>query len=208
MLEGWEHPGSLRLVFPVGGIEVMLLASALSGLACLGLGLLLGRAFARAGGERQTAAFISGLAIGLLLWSLVVIAIVTLLPTSGSTGWVPAETRRVTCSWDYGGPAPDGFWIFSGGQRLLNTVLFVPSGALIVLAVARWRAGLVLAPLGLVLLGCYSILIEKVQLDLARLDRACDITDVVDNVTGAAIGFGIGLVMVLLLRPWRGRPLA
>ncbi|MEZ5193091.1 MAG: VanZ family protein [Nocardioides sp.] len=100
---------------------------------------------------------------------------------------------------------PDGFWIFGGGQRLLNVAIFVPSGILLVLAVARWRAGWVLAPLGLAALAAYSVAIEITQLQLARLDRACDVTDMIDNATGAAIGFCVGIVLAALLRPWRHR---
>jgi hypothetical protein len=44
-----------------------------------------------------------------------------------------------------------------------------------------------------------------VQLQLARLDRACDVTDMVDNVLGAGIGFAIGLLLLPVVRPWRGR---
>ena len=62
-----------------------------------------------------------------------------------------------------------------------------------------------LVPLGLVLLAAYSVGIEWTQLELARIDRACDVTDVIDNVTGAVIGVGVGLVLALVLRPWRGR---
>lgn len=138
-------------------------------------------------------------------WWLVVIALVTLVPIYGVDYAVPAETRSDTCSMDYGGPAPEGFWIFSGGQRLLNTALFVPAGALLVLAVSRWRAGWVMAPLGLLGLAAYSLVIELVQLEVARIDRACDVTDLVDNVVGAAIGFGVGLVLALVVRPWKRR---
>jgi glycopeptide antibiotics resistance protein len=139
------------------------------------------------------------------LWWLTVIALVTLVPLAGIDLAVPAESRSETCSLDYGGPAPEGFWIFSGGQRLLNTALFVPAGALLVVAVARWRIGWVAAPLGLVWLGLYSLGIELVQLELARIDRACDVTDLVDNVIGALLGFAIGLVLAAVLRPWRRR---
>jgi hypothetical protein len=44
-----------------------------------------------------------------------------------------------------------------------------------------------------------------VQLEVARIDRACDVTDLVDNVVGAVIGFGAGLVLALVVRPWRRR---
>lgn len=144
-------------------------------------------------------------AVAGLVWSLVVIGLVTLIPASGAPGFVTYEGRLDTCSLQVGGPAPDGFWIFSGGQRLLNTVVFVPSGALLVVAAARWRAAWVTVPVGLVLLASYSVAIEATQLALARLDRACDVTDVVDNVTGAVIGAGIGVVVAMTLRPWRSR---
>ncbi len=140
-----------------------------------------------------------------LAWWLVVIGLVTLVPLAGIDYAVPADTRSDTCSLDYGGPAPEGFWIFDGGQRLLNTALFVPAGALLVLAVSRWRTGLVMAPLGLIGLAAYSLGIELVQLEVARIDRACDVTDVVDNVVGALVGFAVGLVLAPVLKPWRRR---
>lgn len=140
-----------------------------------------------------------------LLWWLGVIALVTLTPLDAIDYYRPAETVAAVCSFDYGGPAPDGFWIFSGGQRLLNTVLFVPAGALWVLTVARWRAGWLLVPLGLAGLVGFSVGIEWAQLQASRIGRACDVTDVVDNATGAAIGIGAGLVLAVLFRPWRRR---
>jgi glycopeptide antibiotics resistance protein len=63
----------------------------------------------------------------------------------------------------------------------------------------------VVVPLGLVGLAAYSVAIELIQLELARIDRACDVTDVVDNVSGAGIGVVVGLVLVLVFRPWRHR---
>jgi hypothetical protein len=182
-------------VFPVGGVGVMLLLVALSGLLCV---LLAAALRPRLGG-------FSAIAVAGFLWSLAVIASITLIPANGAPGVVTAEGRLTTCSWDVGGPAPDGFWIFAGGQRLLNTVVFVPAGALLVVAVARWRAAWVLVPAGLAVLAAYSVAIEATQLTLARIDRACDVTDVIDNVTGAVIGVGIGIVLAMVLRPWRRR---
>jgi hypothetical protein len=173
----------------------MLLGAALSGLVLLLLALAL----------RPSLGPVSAFALAGLLWSIVVIGLVTLIPADGSPGVVPAEGRLATCSWDIGGPAPEGFWIFESGQRLLNTVLFVPSGALLVLVAARWRAGWWLVPFGLVALAGYSAAIEKTQLELARIDRACDVTDVIDNVTGAALGVAVGMVLALAFRPWRHR---
>ena len=152
---------------------------------------------------RPRLGWVSGGAVAAFVWSMVVIGLITLIPADGAPGVVPAEGRLETCSWDIGGPAPDGFWIFDGTQRLLNTVVFVPSGALLVLAAARWRSAWMTVPLGLVGLAAYSAAIEKTQLELARIDRACDVTDIVDNVTGAVVGVVIGLVLAVLLRPWR-----
>jgi hypothetical protein len=178
-----------------GGTESMVAGALVSGAFFAVLASLL----------RYRVGWLSAVAWCGLAWWLVVIGLVTLVPLYGIDLSVPAETRSDTCSMDYGGPAPAGFWIFSGGQRLLNTALFVPAGALLVLATARWRIGWVLAPLGLLGLAAYSLAIELVQLELARIDRACDITDFVDNVIGAAIGFALGLLLAAALRPWRTR---
>ena len=172
----------------------MLLGCAVSGAVCVLLALAL------RGRLGATAWTLAG-----LLWSIAVIAVITLIPADGAPGVVPAETRLATCSWDIGGPAPEGFWIFSGGQRLLNAVVFVPSGVLLALTAARWRSAWVTVPLGLALLALYSAGIEWTQLELARIDRACDVTDIIDNVTGAGLGVGIGLAVALVARPWRWR---
>lgn len=173
----------------------MLAIIAIAGLVCLVVAAVLRRRLGT-----TTAVALAG-----LLWSLVVIGAITLIPANGAPGIVPARVHPSSCSWDIGGPAPSGFWIFSGGQRLLNTLVFVPSGALLVLAAARWRAAWVLVPAGFVLLAAYSAGIEATQLVLARLDRACDVTDVIDNVTGAAAGVVLGVVPAVVLRPWRHR---
>lgn len=174
----------------------MLLGSVLGGLGCLGLTLAV----------RRRTGWPWAVTLGLFVWSLVVLGLITLLPANGAPGIVSAEDRLDYCSWDIGGPAPDGFWIIAGGQRLLNTVVFVPSGALLVLLAARWRGtAWVTVPVGFALLAAYSVAIEITQLVLARLDRACDVTDVIDNVTGAAIGLLLGIPLAMVLRPWRSR---
>lgn len=149
---------------------------------------------------------VSAVAASGFLWSLVVIALVTLVPTRADIGLVPAESRSESCSWDYGGPSGAAFEVFGLDQRTLNVLLFVPAGMFLVLAVGRWWSGLLLAPLGLLGLALYSLGIEFVQLELARLDRACDVTDMVDNILGAGIGVGLGLLALPVARPWRGRP--
>ena len=180
-------------MFPVGGVGVMLVliaaAGVISGAVAAGLARRFGWPW-------------SALA-GLLLWSVAVIGVLTLIPANGAPGIVSAEGRLTTCSWDIGGPAPDGFWILPGGQRMLNALVFVPSGVLLVLVAARWRSAWVTVPLGLVALAAYSLLIEYTQLAAARIDRACDVTDIIDNVTGAVIGVLIGIALLPLVRPWR-----
>jgi glycopeptide antibiotics resistance protein len=174
----------------------MLLGVVLSGLACAGL----------TWGVRQRTGWTWAVTLGLFVWSLVVLGLITLLPANGAPGIVLAEDRLDYCSWDIGGPAPEGFWIVAGGQRLLNTLVFVPSGALLVLVAARWpRTSWVSVPIGFALLAAYSVGIELTQLALARLDRACDVTDVIDNITGAAAGVVLGIVLAMVLRPWRSR---
>lgn len=148
---------------------------------------------------------VTAVSVAGLLWSLVAIALVTLVPTRPDVGFVPAETRSETCSWDYGGPSGAAFEVLGLDQRTLNVLLFVPAGLFLVLAVGRWWAGLVLAPLGLGLLAAYSLGIELTQLQLARLDRACDVTDMVDNILGAGIGFALGLLLLPVVKPWRQR---
>jgi len=182
-------------MFSIGGTSWMLLFAVAAGLLCAVVGLAVGRRLGP----------LAGFAWFGLLWSLAVIGIVTLIPAQNGLGYVPADQHATSCSWDLGGPSPDGFWIFGGGQQLLNTLLFVPAGVFLVLVLARWRTGWVLVPLGLALLAAYSLGIEVTQLQVARIDRACDVTDIVDNVTGAVIGVVVGVLLLPLFRPWRAK---
>lgn len=182
-------------MFSIGGTSWMLLFAAIAGLLCLVVGLAVGRRMGPLAG---------GAWFG-LLWSLAVIGIVTLIPAQNGLGYVPADQHATSCSWDIGGPAPGGFWIFGGGQQLLNALLFVPAGLFVVLTFGRWRTGWVLIPLGLVALAAYSLAIEEIQLHVARIDRACDVTDIIDNVSGAALGVLLGLLLLPVLRPWRAK---
>lgn len=175
---------------PFGGPGVMLLAVLVSGLVFLLVALAVGR---RIGWDKA-------INIALFLWSLTAVFVVTLLPANGPTGIIPADQAQTSCSWDYGGPAPDGFWIFGGGQRLLNVAAFVPAGLLLTVTLSRFRRGLrLLVPGVLVLVSC-SVLIETIQLELTRIGRACDITDVVDNATGAVVGAALGLLVAGVVR--------
>ncbi len=175
------------------GVEGMLVEVAVAAAVCLGLRAVLAR-------------FLPGFTAwswALLVFAVLGIAVLTLTPAYDVPSVIYAEDRPTSCSMDYGGPAPEGFWVVGGGQRLLNVVAFVPAGAFLVLALARWRSVFVLAPLGLVGLALYSVAIEYAQHEVARIDRACDVTDMVDNTVGAGIGFLAGVVLALLVRPWR-----
>ena len=83
---------------------------------------------------------------------------VFLVPTRSDVGVVPAETRSDSCSWDYGGPNGGAYEGLGFDQRTLNVLLFVPAGLFLVLTVARWWVGVVLAPIGLALLAVVSAL--------------------------------------------------
>jgi hypothetical protein len=182
-------------MFSIGGTGWMMVFAAVAGLLALVVGLAAGRRLGPLGGFAWFG----------LLWSVAVIGIVTLIPAQNGLGYIPAQDHATSCSWDIGGPSPDGFWIFGGGQQLLNALLFVPAGLFLVVAFARWRAGWVLVPFGLLALAAYSLGIEETQLHVARIDRACDVTDIIDNVTGAAIGVGLGVLLLPLTRPWGAR---
>src|SRR5262245_9973584 len=182
-------------MFSIGGTGWMLLFAAAAGLLCLVIGLAAGRRMGP----------MAGVAWFGLTWSIAVIGIVTLVPAQNGLGYIPADQHATSCSWDIGGPAPGGFWIFGGGQQLLNTLLFVPAGFFVVLALARWWTGWLLVPLGLAGLAASSLAIEEIQLHVARIDRACDVTDIIDNVSGAVLGVLLGLLLLPLLRPWRSR---
>ena len=180
-------------VVTIGGTGVMVLGAVVAGAVAVLLVLA----------TRRRLGTTAAVASAGLLWSLVAIALVTLVPTRPDVGVVPAETRSETCSWEYGGPSGAAFEVLGFDQRTLNVLLFVPAGLFLVLLVGRWWSGLVLAPLGFGLLAAYSLGIELTQLQLARLDRACDVTDLVDNVLGAGIGCAVGVVLLPVVRPWR-----
>src|SRR4051794_11291193 len=120
-------------MFPVGGVGVMLLLIAVAAVLAAAVATALARPF----GWPWAVLF------GLLLFSVAAIGVLTLIPANGAPGIVSAEGRLDHCSWDIGGPAPDGFWVLPGGQRLLNVVVFVPAGAPLVLGGGRggWGGG-------------------------------------------------------------------
>jgi len=182
-------------VVTFGGTGVMVLGVLAAGVVVAVLAMAL----------RTRLGTVTAVSVSGLLWSLAAITVATLVPTRAGVAIVPAEGRSDSCSWDYGGPNGAAFEGLGFDQRTLNVLLFVPAGMFLVLAVGRWWTGVVLAPIGLALLAAYSVGVELMQLQLARIDRACDVTDMVDNTLGAGVGFVVGVLLLPVVKPWRGR---
>ena len=88
---------------------------------------------------------------------------------------------------------PLGFGrVLNFGERGLNVLLFIPFGAAIgALPSSRAKAGLLAASLVL------PFFVEGIQYVVPALDRSCSTVDVIDNLTGLAIGLAIGILVRL-----------
>jgi glycopeptide antibiotics resistance protein len=76
------------------------------------------------------------------------------------------------------------------GETGLNVLLFVPLGVAIgLMPGSRAKVGLILAGIA------FPFVIETAQLVVTVLDRQCQSADVIDNLTGLAIGLAIGTVI-------------
>lgn len=173
-MSGFHGPGAMLLV--IAALTVV-------------IGAITAVVARRIGGRRAVV-------LGLFAWSVACLLVITIVPTTAASAALPPAT---TCSFDYDGPAPDGFWIVPGGQRLLNGLVFVPAGILLVASCSQFSRGLRWVVPGVVLLAATSVVIEWTQL-VTRWGRACDITDVADNITGVLVGTGIGLAGVGMAR--------
>lgn len=79
--------------------------------------------------------------------------------------------------------------LLSSNDSSGNILMFIPLGAMIALVPrSRRKAALVIAAIAL------PFAIETIQLLVPALDRFCESADVVDNLTGLAIGLAGGLV--------------
>ena len=76
------------------------------------------------------------------------------------------------------------------GERILNILLFVPIGLLASVVLNKWRLLKVF-----VFGGCLSVSVELLQLALRK--GVCNIDDVINNVTGCIIGYGLFLMIKL-----------
>ena len=143
------------------------------------LGIVLSRRVARALKVRRTVAMT-------LLLSLGLIASATLTPSReavrfGTIGSGSCDLGRI-------GPASLAE-LLAFGDPTLNVLLFIPLGVVIGLFPAsRRKVVLVVAALAL------PFAIETIQLLARGLDRACQSSDVSDNLTGLVIGLVVGVV--------------
>ena len=148
-------------------------------LVSLALGIVFGRWLGRALRVPRAVAT-------LLIFGAGLIASATLTPsrealTQGAVGSGTCEIARI-------GPASIAE-LLSFGDPTYNVVLFVPLGLAIgLIPASRRMAALVLAAVIL------PFAIETIQLLATGLGRACQSSDVVDNLTGLVIGLVIGVV--------------
>jgi hypothetical protein len=150
--------------------------------ASVGLAALLSGNLSRWFGTTRLHAFALLIAVG-------GIVALTLTPAGGFGG----HGCRPLSSW----PIPaDEFARLT--ERSLNVVLFIPLGialGLLPRSPAKTEA-VVLAVLS-------PIMIELTQSIAGQLGRTCEATDVVDNLTGLAVGLLVGGLVSVGLRRWR-----
>jgi hypothetical protein len=167
----------------LGDVSLLLPGIALAAVA----GLILGPRVGRAMGRGRVLGGLLVLGFGMILAA-------TLTPSaeairSGAVG-------SGTCDLSRFGPAHLGA-ILSLEDAGFNVLLFLPLGIAIGTTVPRGRRfGLLAAAIAL------SPAIELIQLVVTRLDRACQSSDVFDNVTGLIVGFVIGSVAAWLGSRW------
>ncbi len=144
-----------------------------------GAGLVLAAVFSRPLARRARLA--DGVVFGLLA-SLSLIVAATLSPgVDGVWG---------SCLRDVAHPlGPRG--LLTGGDRSLNTWLFVPLGVFAALA-ARTRPWLLPAAFAV------PFMVEGLQRALPWLGRRCQFQDLVDNAWGVVLGAAVGLLIGLL----------
>ena len=134
---------------------------------------------------------LSPLLAGLLVFSVGTIIAITLTPGSG--GGFFGQT------WCGGlRPVPRLEDFLRLNEHGLNVLLFVPLGVLIGM-IPRPRPFAIAA----VSAAAMPIVIEWIQYSVPRLDRICQTWDALENLTGLAIGLGIGVVIAYARRTTR-----
>ena len=158
----------------------VLAACALAAIASKGIGRRLG---------------ISPAVAALVVVSAGTVVSATLTPTVGSGN----ESLTTGCDLSRMGLAPLGSYL-QVNTASLNVLLFVPLGIAVGL-VPFARGG------GLLLIGCVAapFVIELTQLALPAMGRSCQSGDVVDNLTGLAVGFVMGLTFQTIVSRFQPR---
>ena len=141
------------------------------------LSLVLGSPFARVVGARRAVGALLAFSVGLIVSA-------TLTPSVEALRW--GAVGRGSCDLDRLGPASFAEMI-AFGDPTFNILLFIPLG--LACGLIPWSSRKVA-----VLLGAFAlpIAIETVQLLATSLDRACQTSDVSDNLTGLVIGLAVG----------------
>ncbi len=89
-------------------------------------------------------------------------------------------------------------WWGQGGEELANMAMLLPFGLLAPLLLGRWSVPLLL--LG----ACLPVGVEGVQYLVPGLGRSCDVTDLLLNSIGLAVGVVVGTALRLLTRAGAG----
>jgi hypothetical protein len=138
-------------------------------------------------GARGAVAFV-------LLASLALVITATLLPTADAMTGVASDG---TCDLTRLG-FPTVSEVRGDSQTRLNLLLFLPLGVSISLLPLGFRSVMIAA--GAVAL---PFVIEGLQLTVHVLGRGCQSADVIDNLTGLAIGSAAGLLLRFVIGPVR-----
>lgn len=140
-------------------------------------------AVSRVLGARRPIAWVTVLSLGMILAA-------TLTPQSAALAFGAVGTA--SCDFSRIGLAPL-HELLRFDETSLNVLLFVPLGAsLAFIPRSRLKVVVLIAAIAL------PFTIETTQLLLPILDRACESADVIDNLTGLAIGLAGGVVARLL----------
>lgn len=126
-----------------------------------------------------------------LILSLGIVVSATLTPSHEAIGSGVTNSRY--CDYSRIGLAPIDE-ILEFGDTGLNVLMFIPLGVAIGLLPRSGRKAVVVAAAI-----ALPFAIEATQRLVTLLDRACESADVVDNLTGLAIGLAVGFVAGWLL---------
>lgn len=151
------------------------------------IALFLSPAVADRLGTRRWVALLLLLAMGLVVSA-------TLMPTAAALDGAASDGRCI-----YGrAMLPSFARLTSMNVTSLNVLLFIPLGLAIALLPRTRAAGIVLA--GAI---ASPFVIEAVQLSVPALGRNCVLADIVNNLLGLVVGFGLGSVARALYRQSR-----